>query len=98
PFVPGVAGPAMSNPPGLRWSDSLPLPEALAWGGVIERLRQLCEVVRQTSLCGLGKNAVNPVLSTLRWFPSEYDAHAARLQCPSGVCRDLTAYQRRQKN
>ncbi|MBO7679519.1 MAG: hypothetical protein J6S75_07615, partial [Thermoguttaceae bacterium] len=54
PFVPGVAGPAMSNPPGLRWSDSLPLPEALARGGVIERLRQLCEVVRQTSLCGLG--------------------------------------------
>lgn len=98
PFVSGVAGPGMSNPPGLRWSDSLPLPEALARGGVIELLRQLCEVVRQTSLCGLGKNAVNPVLSTLRWFPSEYDAHAARVQCPSGVCRDLTAYQRRQKN
>lgn len=97
PFVPGAVGPGMGNPPGLRWPDSLPTPPALARGSVVEQLRLLCDVVRQTSLCGLGKNAVNPVLSTLRWFSSEYDAHAGRLRCPSGVCRDLTAYERRQK-
>ncbi|HRC77033.1 MAG TPA: NADH-ubiquinone oxidoreductase-F iron-sulfur binding region domain-containing protein, partial [Kouleothrix sp.] len=40
----------------------------------VERLRELCEMVRATSLCGLGQAAPNPVLSTLRYFPEEYEA------------------------
>jgi bidirectional [NiFe] hydrogenase diaphorase subunit len=40
----------------------------------LERLRDLCQLVRETSLCGLGQNAPNPVLSTLRYFPEEYEA------------------------
>jgi NADH:ubiquinone oxidoreductase subunit F (NADH-binding)/Pyruvate/2-oxoacid:ferredoxin oxidoreductase delta subunit len=43
------------------------------------------------SLCGLGKSAVNPVLSTLRYFREEYEAHL-RGECPAGVCRDLISY------
>ena len=50
-------------------------------------LEELCEVVRNTSLCGLGQSAPNPVLSTLRYFRDEYTAHAAERRCPAGVCR-----------
>ena len=44
------------------------------------------------SLCELGKSAPNPVLSTLRYFRSEYEAHINDRACPAGVCRDLTAF------
>jgi len=50
-------------------------------------LEELCEVVRNTSLCGLGQSAPNPVLSTLRYFRDEYTAHAAEGRCPAGVCK-----------
>jgi bidirectional [NiFe] hydrogenase diaphorase subunit len=40
----------------------------------LERLKELCRMVQETSLCGLGQSAPNPVLSTLRYFPDEYDA------------------------
>jgi bidirectional [NiFe] hydrogenase diaphorase subunit len=50
-------------------------------------LEELCEVVRNTSLCGLGQTAPNPVLSTLRYFRDEYTAHIERKICPAGVCR-----------
>jgi bidirectional [NiFe] hydrogenase diaphorase subunit len=48
----------------------------------LERLKELCRMVRETSLCGLGQSAPNPVLSTLRYFPHEYEA---LLSEPSGV-------------
>jgi bidirectional [NiFe] hydrogenase diaphorase subunit len=48
-------------------------------------LEELCELVQQTSLCGLGQSAPNPVLSTLRYFPQEYQAHLHG-NCPAGVC------------
>jgi bidirectional [NiFe] hydrogenase diaphorase subunit len=40
----------------------------------LERIQELCQMVRETSLCGLGQSAPNPVLSTLRYFPEEYEA------------------------
>jgi Na+-translocating ferredoxin:NAD+ oxidoreductase RNF subunit RnfB len=45
------------------------------------------------SLCELGKSAPNPVLSTLRYFRSEYEAHIRDKACPAGVCRELTAFE-----
>ncbi len=49
-------------------------------------LEELCDLVKNTSLCGLGQSAPNPVLSTLRYFADEYKAHIERNQCPAGVC------------
>ncbi len=55
-------------------------------------LEDLCDTVAQASLCALGKTAPNPVLSTLRYFREEYEAHIQKQQCPAGVCRDLITY------
>ena len=52
-------------------------------------LGHLAEVIRDASLCGLGQTAPNPVLSTLRWFRDEYEAHVYDRWCPAGVCREL---------
>jgi bidirectional [NiFe] hydrogenase diaphorase subunit len=52
-------------------------------------LEELCDVVKQTSLCGLGQTAPNPVFSTLRYFRDEYRAHIEDKQCPAGVCTIL---------
>jgi bidirectional [NiFe] hydrogenase diaphorase subunit len=49
-------------------------------------LEQLAELVTRTSLCGLGQNAANPVVSTLRHFRDEYMAHIVDRRCPAGVC------------
>ena len=58
----------------------------------IEDLRKLAEVIAETSLCGLGKTAPNPVLSTLNYFYDEYVAHVRDKKCPAGVCRALISY------
>jgi bidirectional [NiFe] hydrogenase diaphorase subunit len=52
----------------------------------LAQLEELCDVVRHTSLCGLGQGAPNPVLSTLRYFRDEYVAHIVDKRCPAGVC------------
>ncbi|MGB2613705.1 MAG: NADH-ubiquinone oxidoreductase-F iron-sulfur binding region domain-containing protein, partial [Phycisphaerae bacterium] len=57
----------------------------------LERLEHLGRMVREGSLCGLGKTAPNPVLSTLRYFREEYEAHLAG-RCPAGVCKALVTY------
>jgi bidirectional [NiFe] hydrogenase diaphorase subunit len=49
-------------------------------------LEELCDLVRNTSLCGLGQSAPNPVLSTLRYFKREYESHIVEKRCPSGSC------------
>lgn len=59
--------------------------------GVIH-LRKLAEVIRDTSLCGLGQTAPNPVLSTLKYFKNEYEAHIYERKCPSGYCKSLLSY------
>lgn len=53
----------------------------------LERLQGLCSLVSETSLCGLGQSAPNPVLSTLRYFREEYEAHIRDHRCPAGVCQ-----------
>ena len=58
--------------------------------GDIELLEELGTAVQQTSMCGLGKSAPNPVLSTIRHFRHEYEAHIRDKKCPAGVCRELT--------
>jgi bidirectional [NiFe] hydrogenase diaphorase subunit len=50
-------------------------------------IEELCDLVRNTSLCGLGQTAPNPVLSTLRYFREEYEKHIGQKQCSSGVCK-----------
>ncbi|MFO7976538.1 MAG: NuoF family protein, partial [Candidatus Hydrogenedentota bacterium] len=56
-------------------------------------LNRTAEVIRDTSLCGLGQTAPNPVLSTLRWFRDEYEAHIYERRCPAGVCPELRAFE-----
>ena len=58
----------------------------------LDLLKELAETVAETSLCGLGKTAPNPVLSTLRYFQEEYAAHILEKHCPAGVCRALIHY------
>jgi NADH-quinone oxidoreductase subunit F len=58
----------------------------------IPLLQELAETVAEASLCGLGKSAPNPVLSTLRYFIDEYTAHVHGRQCPAGVCKALITY------
>jgi len=55
-------------------------------------IQRLAEVIRDTSLCGLGQSAPNPVLSTLRWFRDEYEAHIYQRRCPAGVCAELQTF------
>lgn len=59
--------------------------------GVI-MLEKLGEVIKDTSLCGLGQSAPNPVLSTIRWFRNEYEEHIYERVCKAGVCTDLRKY------
>lgn len=60
--------------------------------GDIEKLETLAESIKQGALCGLGQTAPNPVLSTLRYFRDEYEAHVKEKRCPSGVCKALLSY------
>lgn len=58
----------------------------------LDRMEELCHHIQENSLCGLGQTAPNPVLSTLRYFREEYEAHVLELRCPSGVCKNLIQY------
>ena len=60
--------------------------DGTATEGDLVLLEELCDMVRSTSLCGLGMTAPNPVLSTLRYFKDEYIAHIKEKRCPAGVC------------
>ncbi|NPV84847.1 MAG: NADH-quinone oxidoreductase subunit NuoF [Anaerolineae bacterium] len=61
--------------------------------GDIELLEELCENIRSASLCGLGQGAPNPVVSILKHFRHEYEAHIYEKRCPAKVCRDLISYE-----
>ncbi|MGB9886149.1 MAG: NADH-quinone oxidoreductase subunit NuoF [Moorellales bacterium] len=58
----------------------------------LERLERLARVVKSTALCGLGQTAPNPVLSTLRYFRHEYEAHIRDKKCPARSCRALVTF------
>ncbi len=59
----------------------------------IERLERLAWTVKHGSLCGLGQTAPNPILTTLKYFRHEYEAHIRDKRCPAKVCRDLFRYE-----
>ncbi len=60
--------------------------------GDIELLEDICETLSWGALCGLGSSAPNPVLSTLKHFKHEYEAHIKDKKCPAGVCKTLITY------
>ncbi|MDR1468689.1 MAG: 4Fe-4S binding protein [Spirochaetaceae bacterium] len=59
--------------------------------GDVELLLELADAITNTALCGLGKTAAGPVVSTIRWFRDEYDAHIKHKSCPAGSCQKLRA-------
>ena len=59
---------------------------------MLDEMEELCNFIKANSLCGLGQTAPNPVLSTLRYFRDEYEAHVVDHKCPAGVCKDLLEY------
>jgi NAD-dependent dihydropyrimidine dehydrogenase PreA subunit len=61
--------------------------------GDLALLEDMSVDIKLASLCGLGQTAPNPVLSTLKYFREEYEAHINDKRCPAGVCRDLLTYQ-----
>ncbi|MBQ3053554.1 MAG: NADH-quinone oxidoreductase subunit NuoF [Clostridia bacterium] len=58
----------------------------------LDKLEELCYVIKESALCGLGQTAPNPVLSTLQYFKDEYVAHVKDKVCPAGVCKALVNY------
>ena len=60
--------------------------------GDLEKLEALSRDIKKGSLCGLGKTAPNPVLTSLKYFRDEYEAHIREKRCPAGMCRSLTAF------
>jgi len=60
--------------------------------GDIELLEELSDLIKETSLCALGNTAPNPVLSTIRYFRDEYEAHIREKRCPAGICKALITF------
>lgn len=60
--------------------------------GDIEKLEKLAQNIKDSALCGLGQTAPNPVLSTIRYFRDEYEAHIKEKRCPAGACKSLVRY------
>ena len=60
--------------------------------GDIEKLEELAQSIKTTALCGLGQTAPNPVLSTLKYYRHEYEAHIYEHRCPAGQCKALLNY------
>ena len=58
----------------------------------LDKLEELCHYIKANSLCGLGQTAPNPVLTTLRYFRDEYEAHIKEHRCPAGECPELISY------
>ena len=58
----------------------------------LETLKNLAGVIKDTALCGLGQTAPNPVLSTLKYYRHEYEAHINEKRCPAGECQKLKKY------
>ncbi len=59
----------------------------------LDKMEELCHYIKDNSLCGLGQSAPNPVLSTLKYFRSEYEAHVIDKVCPANVCKSLIRYE-----
>jgi NADH-quinone oxidoreductase subunit F len=61
--------------------------------GDLELLEEICAVMTDSSLCALGTSAANPVLTTIKYFRGEYEAHIGGGICPAGVCPELAAFE-----
>ncbi len=72
--------------------------EGTAEPDAIEQLDRLGRMIKEASLCGLGQTAPNPVLSTIRFFRDEYEAHINDTRCPSGACKALARFRIIQDN
>lgn len=59
----------------------------------LDKMEELCHYIKTNALCALGQTAPNPVLSTLRYFRDEYEAHVVEKRCPAGVCKHLLKYE-----
>ncbi len=59
----------------------------------LDKLEELCYYIKANALCALGQTAPNPVLSTLKYFRDEYEAHVIEKRCPAGVCKHLMHYE-----
>ena len=59
---------------------------------MLDEMEELCHEIKDTALCGLGQTAPNPILSTLRYFRDEYEAHILEKRCPAHVCKNLLSY------
>lgn len=59
----------------------------------LHKLEELSRIIKDASLCGLGQTAPNPVLSTMKYFKNEYEAHVKEKKCPAGVCQALLSYE-----
>lgn len=68
-----------------------PLDALQRFKGIVN-LKKLAEVIQDTSLCGLGKSAPNPILSGLKYFKDEYEEHLFERKCSAGVCKELLTY------
>ena len=58
----------------------------------LDTIEELCYHLKSSALCALGQSAPNPVLSTLKYFREEYEAHIKEKRCPAGVCKKLITY------
>ncbi len=63
--------------------------------GDLESLEEIAQVCQEFALCQLGKSAASPVLSSIKYFRAEYEAHINDKKCPAGVCKALTTSTRR---
>jgi NADH-quinone oxidoreductase subunit F len=61
--------------------------------GDLEKLERMAKAIKATALCGLGNTAPNPVLTTLKYFKEEYEAHINEKKCPASVCEDLISFE-----
>ena len=59
----------------------------------LDKMEELCKYIKANAMCALGQTAPNPVLSTLKYFRDEYEAHVVEKRCPAGVCKNLMHYE-----
>jgi len=59
----------------------------------LDKMEELCHYIKANAMCALGQTAPNPVLSTLKYFRDEYEAHVVEKRCPAGVCKNLLHYE-----
>ena len=59
----------------------------------LDKMEELCKYNKANAMCALGQTAPNPVLSTLKYFRDEYEAHVVEKRCPAGVCKNLMHYE-----